>query len=188
MAIENYELVGSYNNQRFPNIDAERTINMFEYIDPKGKKLKSLISTSGILNTQIDFSPATGGFRAEFVLNEFEYFVIGNLIFRRDQFNNVSQLTNPSAIPPQVLPTTVGYVGVDANNAATGEQILFVDGVIGCIFDTGTNQFTFDIRKNVDPAFPIAPIDVCFLDGFLVVANAGDQATQTPPIRFNYQD
>jgi hypothetical protein len=37
MPIEDYELVGSYNNQRLPNIDAERTINMFEYLDKKGK-------------------------------------------------------------------------------------------------------------------------------------------------------
>lgn len=170
MPIQDYEIVGSYNNQRFPNIDAERTINMFEYIDPKGKKPRSLLSTSGILNTGIDFSPATGGFRAEFVLNEFEYLVVGNLIFRRDQANNVIQLTDPNSIPPKVLPSTTGYVGIDANNASTGAQILFVDGQKGCIWDTGTDEFTFDVGL-VDPAFPENPIDVCFIDGFLLVAN-----------------
>lgn len=169
MQIENYELVGSYNNQRFPNIDAERSINLFEYIDLKGKKPKALLSTSGLLNTQFVFpgSTPTDGFRAEFVLNNFEYYVIGPNIFRRD-INNIITKLNSSP-----LPTSLGYVGVDANNAGTGSQILFVDGQIGCIWDTGSNVFTFDVRT-VDPSFPIAPLDVCFIDGFLLVANRGN--------------
>src|SRR6185369_8437245 len=177
MPIENFELVGSYNNQRFPNIDAERTINMFEYIDLKGKKPKSLISTSGILNTDLVFTGSTGGFRAEFVLNEYEYFVIGSDIWRRDQFDTLTKL-NSSPIA-----TTSGYVGVDANNNPNGEQILFVDGIRGYVWDTGTNQFTPNLAL-VDPAFPVAPIDVCFLDGFLVVANAGAQLSQIPTNTF----
>jgi hypothetical protein len=189
MQIENYELVGSYNNQRFPNIDAERSINLFEYIDAKGKKPNSLISTSGILNTGFTFpgSAPTDGFRAEFVLNGFEYYVIGPNIYRRDSNDVISKL-NP--IP---LRTSSGYVGVDANNNANGSQILFVDGVAGYIWDTGSNNFTYDIRGRftgvtgiaaTDGGFPFSPIDVCFLDGFLVVANAGNQALQIPDNTF----
>ncbi len=166
MPIQDFELVGSYNNQRFPNIDGERSINMFEYIDPKGKKPRALLSTSGLLNTGLVFGTTTGGFRAEFVLNNFEYFVIGSDIWRRDINNNLTKLN------PQPLPTSAGYVGVDANNNANGPQILFVDGQIGCVWDTGTNQFTFNLRS-VDPNFPITPVDVCFIDGFLLVANGG---------------
>jgi hypothetical protein len=40
------------------------------------------------------------------------------------------------------------------------------------VWDTGTDQFTFDL-KTVDPAFPDAPVDVCFIDGFIVVAAGG---------------
>lgn len=168
MPIESFEIVGSYNNQRFTNIDAERTINMFEYIDPKGKKPQSLISTSGLQNTELVFpnTNPTDGFRGEFVLNNFEYFVIGANIYRRDINNNVTQLNSAP------LPTSTGYVGIDANNAATGEQIIFVDGQIGCVWDTGTDQFTPNLR-NVDPAFPVAPVDVCFIDGFILVAAGG---------------
>lgn len=168
MPIENFEIVGSYNNQRFTNIDAERTINMFEYIDPKGKKPKSLISTSGLQDTGLTFpnSAPDDGFRGEFVLNNFEYFVIGPNIYRRDINNIVTQLN------PAPLPTSTGYVGIDANNAATGEQIIFVDGQVGCVWDTGTNQFTPDLRA-VDAAFPVAPVDVCFIDGFILVAAGG---------------
>ncbi len=182
MQIDNYELVGSYNNQRFPNIDAERSINLWEYIDPKGKKPHSLISTSGLLDQQLDFSPSTGGFRAEFVLNEFEYFVIGQDIWRRDLNNNLLRLnTNATRFP-----SSTGYVGVDANNNQNGSQILFVDGQIGVIWDTATNQLTYDIanaqalpgRTAYDPAFPHFPVDVCFLDGFLVVAHGGTNEFQ----------
>lgn len=168
MPIENFEIVGSYNNQRFTNIDAERTINMFEYIDRKGKKPHVLISTSGLENTELTFpgSAPGDGFRGEFVLNNFEYFVIGPNIYRRDINNNVTKLN------PTPLPTAVGYVGIDANNNDNGEQIIFVDGQVGAVWDTGTDQYTPNLRL-VDPAFPIAPIDVCFIDGFIVVAAGG---------------
>lgn len=166
MPNESFDIVGGYNNQRFPNIDAERTINMFEFIDVKSKKPATLISSSGLQNTELNFTtPTTGGCRAEFVLNGFEYLVFGQDIWRRDQFNNIILLNGGNP-----LPTATGYVGVDANNNANGPQILFVDGVKGCIWDTKTLQFTFDVHS-VDANFPLAPIDVCFIDGFLVVAN-----------------
>lgn len=167
---EDFEIVGSYNNQRFPNIDAERTINMFEYIDLKGKKPRSLISTSGIINTNLLFTGSTGGFRAEFILNNFEYVVIGSDIWRRDINNN---LTHLNAGEP--LLTNTGYVGIDANNNPNGVQIIFVDGKTGSVWDVGTSQYTPDLHA-VDANFPIKPIDVFFIDGFLGVAN-GDTNT-----------
>lgn len=175
MPIENYEIVGSYNNQRFPNIDAERTINMFEYIDMKGKKPHTLISTSGIQNTNLEFADAgpTDASRAEFVLNEFHYIVIGRNIYRIDSANTVLKI-NTVLLEPV---TGSGYVGIDANNAATGSQILFVDGQKGYIWDTGSLQFTADVAL-IDPAFPAAPIDVCFIDGFLLVAHGGTNQFQ----------
>lgn len=184
MPIENFELVGSYNNQRFPNIDAERTINMFEYVDLLGKKPKSLISTSGLQNTELTFphTAPTDGFRMEYVLNGVEYFVIGQNFYRRDQNNNVAQLNAINGSQP-ILGN--GFVGVDANNAATGPQILFVDGTLGHIFDTGTGVFTYNVNL-VDPAFPDAPIDVTFLDGFLNVANGGTNQFQLSALNNAY--
>ena len=188
MPIENFEIVGSYNNQRFPNIDAERSINLFEYLDPKGKKPSSLISTSGLLNTLLEFPNAVGGFRGEFVLTEdvggqpeqFEYLVIGLNIYRRDNLNNITQI-NTAAMTGNIN----NYVGIDANNNANGPQILFVDGDKGYIWDTATNKFTFDVHA-VDPNFPIHPVDVCFLDGFLVVANGGTNTFQLSALNNAY--
>lgn len=174
MPIENYELVGSYNNQRFPNIDAERTINMFEYIDPKGKKPNSLISTSGLQNTDLEFPGTipTDGFRMEYVLNGFQYVVIGTNFYRIDSNNNIVHLNPDPTQPIAITGSISGYIGVDANNASNGAQILIVDGQKGHVYDTGSQTFTWDIHR-VDPAFPTVPIDVTFLDGFLIVAQGG---------------
>lgn len=184
MPIDNFEIVGSYSNQRFPNIDAERTINMFEYIDLNGKKPKSLISTSGLQDTGIEFPNAapTDGFRMQYVLNQFEYVVIGPNFYRIDSLGSVVQLNDPAGTEP-ILGT--GYVGVDANNNPVGEQILIVDGQKGHIWDTGTNQFTYDV-KLVDPAFPDVPVDVCFLDGFLIVAHGGTNTFQLSALNNAY--
>jgi len=156
-----YEIVGSYNNQRISSIDAERSVNMFEYIDALGKKPKSLINTSGLANTNLDFGAATGGARGQFVFKQpsngdvNEYIIFGNSVFRISSAGAVSILGT--------LVSTTGYVGIDAN----AFQIIFVDGQKGYIWDTTSSTFTMI----TDPAFPAKPIDVCYLDGFFVVAH-----------------
>lgn len=155
-----FDIVGSFNNQRVSEIDAERSINCFEYIDPLAKKIKSLVNTSGILDSGIEFLSATGGFRAQFVFNDIQYVVISGRIYSITTSNVVAFLGS--------LATITGYVGIDANTF----QVIFVDGDKGYIFDT--NALTF--VQIIDPSFPIKPIDVCYLDGFFVVAN-GDTNT-----------
>lgn len=150
-----YDIVGSYNDQRVSSIDAERSVNLFEYRDPLGKKPKSLINTSGLINTDSDFLLVTGGFRAQFVFLGNEFCVVGNSLFR----------ITPAGIVTSIgtIGTPSGYVGVDANTF----QMILVDGVKGYIYDNNTNTLVLI----TDPAFPIKPIDVCALDGFFVVAN-----------------
>ena len=160
MTIQNYDIVGSYNNQRVSSIDAERSVNLFEYLDPLGKKPKSLINTSGLINTEITFPAATGGFRAQFVFDEFEYSVIGVNVYRTSPTGATSQInTGPIAFSSSIN----GYVGIDANTF----QIIFVDGAFGWIYDTITGIWS----QITDASFPLNPIDVCYLDGFFNVAN-----------------
>ena len=160
---EDYDIVGSYNNQIFSPIDAERSINCYAYLDPLGKKKKSLVYTSGLINGNFVFPNAANGFRAQFVFNNIQYVVIGANVYSITTAGVVSQL-NPNNKP---LATTVGYVGIDANSF----QIIFVDGQNGYIYDTITSIFS----EITDSSFPDAPngnpIDVCYLDGFFVVAN-----------------
>lgn len=151
-----YDIVGSYNNQRISSIDAERTVNMFEYIDPLGKKPRSLINTSGLTDTESDFGVVAGGFRAEFVFKNIHYMVMGNTFFSRDTAGVVSPLG-------VLINTNSGYVGIDANTF----QIIIVDGQDGYIYDTLASTFT----RITDTSFPTQPIDVCYLDGFFVVAS-----------------
>ena len=153
-----FDLVGSYNNQRVTSIDAERSVNCFMYIDPLAKKAKSLINTSGLTNTNITFPGATGGFRAQFVFQTDEYSVIGNGVFKESAIGSISFLGT-------LIASNTGYVGVDANTF----QVIFVDGQDGYIWDTMANTFT----QITDTSFPASPIDVCYLDGFFVVAAGG---------------
>lgn len=157
-----FDIVGSYNNQRVTSIDGERSVNMFEYVDPLGKKPKTLINTSGILNTEFDFGAATGGFRAEFVFLNNQYVVIGASVFQITPTGSTTLLGT--------IGTTTGYVGIDGNTF----QVIFVDGVHGYIWDTLANTFT----QITDTSFPAQPLDVCYLDGFFVVANGNTNTFQ----------
>lgn len=160
MSWTNYDLVGSYNNQRVSSIDAERSINLFEYLDSKGKKKQTLLPTSGIFDTGITFN-TSGGWRAQFVFLGVQYGVVGTSFIRITGvpgtyvFNTIGTLAGSS--------TT--YVGMDANTF----QVIMVNGQFGYIFDIIANTFT----QITDTGFPLAPIDVCYLDGFFVVANGG---------------
>ena len=163
MPIADYDLVGSYNNQRVLSIDAERSVNLFEYLDDLAKKRKVLLPTSGLTNADLDFEDTTGGFRASFYFNGNTYHVIGNKFWLIEQVGDalVPSLLNGS-LP---LTTSSGFVGIDANTF----QIILVDGVHGYIYDTTAQTFV----QITDAAFPMEPLDVCYLDGFFVVAAGG---------------
>lgn len=157
---KDYDIVGSYDNQRISNIDCERTVNMFEFIDPNGKRPKTLIYTSGLELVNLPFEPETGGSRASFLFQDVFYQVFGATVYRIG--GNTGSLT---VAPIGTLASSVGYVGVEANTF----QVIFVDGTLkgGWIWDTIANTFT----KISDASFPDKPIDVTYLDGFFVVAN-----------------
>ncbi len=155
---KDYDLVGSYDNQRVSTINAERTVNMFEYIDEQGKRPKVLLPTAGLVNAGLNFGTETGGSRATFVFNNAIYQVYGSSVFRT---TGTTGNLNTSIIGS--LSTTIGYVGIDANTF----QVIFVDGTQGFIWDVDSSVF----QQITDTGFPIKPIDVCYLDGFFLVAN-----------------
>ena len=157
-----FDIVGSFNNERVTSIDAERTVNMFEYLDPLGKKPKSLVYTSGLVNTDSVFTgaSATHGFRASFVFNNIEYDLIGDNFYRILPNGTVTHLGSVS--------NSSGYANICGNTY----QLFIVDGQAGFIYDTLTGVF----KQITDPAFPALPIDCTYLDGFFVVA-AGNTNT-----------
>jgi hypothetical protein len=157
---KDYDLVGSYDNQRVSTINAERTVNLFEYLDPNGKRPKVLLSTSGLIDANLNFGTETGGSRATFVFDNAIYQVYGASVFRT---TGSTGFLSTSLIG--TLTTIQGYVGVDANTF----QAIFVDGEEGHIWDTNADTF----ERITDTGFPAAPVDVCYLDGFFIVANGG---------------
>ncbi len=165
---KDYDFVGSYDNQRISTINAERSVNLFEYMDPNGKRPKSLISTSGLINSNLTFGAETGGSRATFVFNNKVYQVFGASVFLIS--GTVGALSKTLI---GTLGTTVGYVGIDANQY----QVIFVDGLQGWIYDINNPGGTLILIT--DPAFPGnsvgngTPNDVCYLDGFFLVIASG---------------
>jgi hypothetical protein len=162
---KDYDLVGSYDNQRVSTISAERTVNLFEYVDPQGKRPKTLLSTSGLVNANLNFGGEMGGSRGTFVFKDAIYQVYGSSVFRT---TGSTGLLTTSLIGN--ITTSAGYVGIDANQY----QVIFVDGEEGYIWDTNANTF----ERITDAGFPATPIDVCFLDGFFIVANGGTNTFQ----------
>lgn len=162
--VVDFDVVGSFNNQRVLPLDPERTVNMFMYVDPLGKKPKSLLHTSGLKATTSNFGTTVGESRATFVFQavgngqqNYMYQVFGRDVFRIDSAENAIKIFSFTSS------LTSGYVGIDANTY----QVMFVDGFEGWIWDTLTETAT----RITDPGFTPRPIDVCNLDGFFVVAS-----------------
>lgn len=153
---KDYDVVGSYNNQRVSSIDSERTVNLFEYIDQKGKRPKTLLSTSGLEDTELNFTPETGGSRATFVFQDVIYQVFGGSVYRITGNTGSLSISKIGSFG-----TTSGYVGIAANTF----QVAFVDGQTGWIWDINANTFT----QITDTSFPAKPIDISYLDGFFIV-------------------
>lgn len=165
---KDYDFIGSYDKQRVNSINAERTVNLFEYIDPQAKRPKVLLPTSGLENADLDLGAESGGARQTFVYfntktqNNEIYQVFGVSVYR-----TTGSTGSLSTTKIGTLTTSAGYVGIDANTF----QLIFVDGVQGWIYDI--NNPSGVLVLITDPAFPANPVDVCYLDGFFLVAHGG---------------
>jgi hypothetical protein len=162
---KDYDLVGSYDNQRISTINAERTVNLFEYLDENGKRPKVLLPTAGLVNANLNFGAETGGARATFVFDNGIFQVFGQSVFLTT--GTTGSLTTSKI---GTLGTSTGYVGIDANTF----QVIFVDGQLGYIWDINAETFV----QITDTGFPTKPIDVCYLDGFFLVANGDTNSFQ----------
>lgn len=163
---ENFDIIGSYNNQRSLAISPERTVNMFEYIDANAKRPKVLINTSGLEDQELTFTGtiSTSAARCQFVFGSTMLMLFGNKLF-----SIVASGTTLVVSVAGTFSTSSGFVGVDANTS----QVIFVDGTYGYIYDA-----TNGLRIITNTSFPTSPVDVCALDGFFVVAAGGTNTFQ----------
>lgn len=146
-----FDIVGSFNRQTNPSVAGERSLNWYDFEDPKGKRPKVLNPTSGILQ-KIAFAN-THGVRGSLVFNGNIYMVVGDGVY----------IVGPTFIPNRIgtLTTFQGQVDIEANTF----QVIFVDGVAGWLFDTVATTFT----QITATGFPAKPLGVAFLDGFFAV-------------------
>jgi hypothetical protein len=147
-----FNIVGSFGAERITNINPERTINLFEFLVPQGKKKKMLLPTSG-LNLKVDLDIPDGGFRSAFIFKGIFYFVVKNTVYQMDSLFVTSTLGT--------IDTDEGYIGVDANEF----EVMWADGDKGYIWNSNTTTFA----PITAPGFPTNPVDVTFLDGFFIV-------------------
>jgi hypothetical protein len=149
----NFDVVGSFNKQKYRGIDAERNVNLFEFSDPDGKNSKALLPTAGLTLSET-FEGAA--FRGSLVYLGLAYFVVG------EEFYSWDGSGDPESIG--AIDTSTGYVGMEGNLLVTG-QIVLVDGADGWLYDIGASSFD----KITAMGFPEKPIDIAFMDGFFIV-------------------
>lgn len=156
-----FDIVGSFSQERFAQYDCQRTLNMYVIQDPDGKKPKALYPTPGrklLINL-----PSGDNIRRLFSFGAYYYVVSGQDIYRIDNANNTVKITSTIQ-----LTTNTGHVGIDANQ---NNQIAFVDGTAGYIWDNNAGTFT----KITSPNFPAFPADIIFLDGLFIVCEKNSQ-------------
>lgn len=134
----------------------KRTVNMYDALYEFGKKIGYVGRFSGIKRKVTSMIGSVG--RQSFEFQDKLYVVISQRVYQID-----TSFT-PTLIG--TLNTSVGYVGIDANQKEPTPQIIFVDGVDGWIWDGDS----FDEITDTD--FPGQPIDVAYCAGRFFVASA----------------
>lgn len=143
-------LVGPSYQQRSLPFDAQRSINLYPVLDPKGKEVsalygapgKSLFSTAGV-------GPGRGGFTAA---NGRAFVVSGSSLYEIS--------SDGTATSRGSLDTSSGIVSIDEN----GVQLAICDGTGVYIFTYASNAFA----KVTDPDLPSSGT-LTFIDGYFVV-------------------
>lgn len=157
---------------RSQNVDATRCVNFFPEVSnsPFAKSKITLVGCPGTsLFSAVGASPA----RAFHVFNGLLYVVSGNNLYAVDTNGNVSSLLYSFA-------TYTGRMSIVDNGVASagvgGNQILFVDGVYGYLYNSLSNTMLrsdkFTGANNQGPtAFVSNPRMATYQDGYFIVTN-----------------
>lgn len=153
-----FDIVGGFNAESNPQLDGQRTINMYVEVDEQAKKPKALATFPG---HKAKILPSEGSVvRSLFTHKDSLYDVSSNNIYKIDNAFNPTKIN--ASIP---LSTSAGYIGTAANS---NNEIIFVDGTGGKLYKNLDNTFS----NIIDPNFPLGATDVAFFDGFFI-ANVG---------------
>ena len=155
--VSQLSIIGSSNSYIHPLVDSQRTVNMYIHED-NDSLLPALIDFPGY-EKKVAISDTLTGRRlfTNFNSNRL-YGVIGERIYLFDSLLVPNHLGDVS--------TSAGNVTIANNN---NQEVIFVDGASGYIFDEGASTFT----QIVSAGFPALPEFVVFIDGYFVVNEGG---------------
>lgn len=150
-------IVGSSNYYPYSLVDSQRTVNMYIHGDQKSQ-FPVLIDMPGDRKV-VEISDTLVGRQlfTKFNSNRL-YAIIGDRVY---SFDSVLVPNNLGTIG-----TVIGNASIAANN---NDQVIFVDGSAGYLFDEGTSTFS----TITDPGFPGSPEFAVYVDGYFVVNEGG---------------
>jgi hypothetical protein len=161
----NFPVVGTFARVKQRGITPESTINMYLINQGNEKVPDTLINVPGFIS--LENTPY------------FPFGEVGRMLYVDDQqtiYAVVSEYvykltTTFEPILLGTLTTDTGYVDIEGNNS---DQIMFVDGANGYIYNITTNTF----GRITDPDILPSPQSVAFLDGRFIINSAGTNQWQ----------
>lgn len=150
-------IIGSSNSYIHPLVDSQRTVNMYIHGDNESL-LPVLIDMPGY-EQKVAISDSLVGRQlfTNFNSNRL-YGVIGDHVYLFDS------LLVPNHLG--LMATTTGNVSIANNN---NDEVIFVDGVNGFIFNESTSTFS----QITASGFPSSPEFVVYIDGYFIVNKGG---------------
>lgn len=148
----NFPLVGGFNENLRSQVSPENTYNMYVSIPSDAKQPPSLLPTPGMRPIQTFINNGIGRAQFTFKTAKYMYCVVGSYVYQVNLTLNIN--------PIGILGSDSGYVGITANN---NNQIIFVDGAGGWVFNETTDIWT-DISEVLN--FPRGCKSIGYLDGY----------------------
>ncbi len=147
-------LAGPSYSTRSREVSMQETVNWYpEVSGTGGDKTITLYPTPGA--TLLD-SAAAGKYRGSIEFNGKAYFVAGNTLYKMTTAETITTVGT--------INTTTGRVSM-ASNGTQGNQMMFVDGTDGWIYDSSADTLT----QITDGDFPSSPNIVVFMDSYFIV-------------------
>lgn len=187
-----FDIVGDTKKSEYSEFDASLTVNMFQVNEPDSFYKKALFPTPGLnLDTGQIFDIGSTGEegRALYLFKNRIYAVVKDTIFVIEGSITDGNLILSHSILG-TIETESGYVGI----AELNNQLIFVDGTGGWVYNEGTGDFI----TITDAAFPSSPTDITVLANRAIVNDRdtktsyfsafGDALTWTQPGIGNFFD